>query len=265
MAIAVILAIALMACGNKETKETGEMDGYVYVPEFHTLDIGKEINISNLKIHGEKLYYISYTYNEDTQESVNEFVCRPLESLENSEILNLNMETPEGFVSGIGNFTFDKEENLYAIKHVSPVYREGMEYKESDYKTFLVKYNADFKEVWSLELVEVFTEENRYVQNMVTGGENKIYLSSNNVIYVIDGSSNLVKTISATADWINSLTVTSDGRVFTVQYGTKGMEIVEIDTVGDVMGEDLQGIPDTNNEIKAGQNGTLLSGRLTGS
>ena len=44
MAIAVAIAIAmtLTACGSKETtdSQTGELNEYVYVPEFHTLDIG---------------------------------------------------------------------------------------------------------------------------------------------------------------------------------------------------------------------------------
>ena len=258
--LAAVLAIALMACGSEETKKTEGTDGYVYVPQFQTLETGEETHINNVKIHNEKLYYLSYTYDESTQESKNEFICRPLDNLKNAETLNLNIETIEGFISGMGDFTFDKDGNLYAIKHISPIYVEGMEYKDSDYKTFLAKYTADLHEVWSLDLAEIFKEENSYVQNMITGGENKIYLSSNNVIYVIDGTGNFVKTISVNADWINGLTATSDGRVFTVQYGNKGMEIAEVDTVKDVMGEVLQGIPDTNSEIRAGQNGTLLVG-----
>ena len=262
LVIAIVMAMGLIACGGKETEETTSNGtaGYVYVPQFQTLDTGEETHINNVKIHDEKLYYISYTYDESTQESKNEFIYRPLDALENTETLNLNMETPEGFTSGIGDFTFDKEGNFYIMKHISPIYIEGMEYKESDYKTFLVKYNADFQEVWSVDLAEIFTEENSYVQNMITGGENKIYLSSNNVIYVIDGAGSFVKTISANANWINGLTATSDGRVFVVQYGNSGMELVEIDTEKDVMGETLQGIPDTNNEIRAGLNGTLLMG-----
>ena len=257
---AVVLAMGLVACGGKETEEmtSNETAGYVYVPQFQTLETGEETHINNVKIHNEKLYYLSYTYDESTQEPKNEFICRPLDNLKNAETLNLNIEAIEGFVSGIGDFTFDKEGNLYAIKHISPIYVEGMEYKDSDYKTFLMKYTADLQEVWSLDLAEVFTEENSYIQNMITGGENKIYLSSNNVIYVIDGTGNFVKTISVNADWINGMTATSDGRVFTVQYGNEGMEIAEVDTVKDVMGETLQNIPDTNSEIKAGQNGTLL-------
>lgn len=260
MVFAVVLAVVLMACGSEKTEEAEETNGYVYVPEFHTLDIGKETHINNLKIQEEKLYYISYTYNESTGESMNEFVCRSLDDLANSKTVNLNMETPEGFTSGMGDFVFDKDGNLYVTKHVSPIYVEGMEYKESDYKTFLVKYTADFQEVWSVDLAEVFTEENSYIQNMITGGENKIYLSSNNVIYVIDGTGTFVKSISVNANWINGLTSTSDGRAFIVQYGNNGMEMVEVDTVKDVLGETLQGIPDANSEIRAGQNGTLLVG-----
>ena len=262
MMIAVVLAIALTACGNNKTtdSQTEERNEFVYVPEFHTLDIGEEANINNLKIYGENLYYSSYTYDESAQEMVNEFVRCPLQALENSEILNLNEDVPEGFVASIGEFTFDNEGNFYSIRQISPRYVEGMEYQESDYKTFLVKHDADFQEVWSVDLAEVLPEENRYVQNMVIGGENKIYLVSNNVIHVIDGSGTFVKTITTNADWINSLAVTSEERVFTVQYGNQGMEMVEIDTVKDVMGETLQNIPDTNAELQAGQNGTLLVG-----
>lgn len=260
LVVAIVMAMGLIACGGKETEETTSNGtaGYVYVPQFQTLDTGEETYINNVEIREGKLYYISYTYDESTQESKNEFICRPLDSLENSEILNLNMETPEGFTSGMGDFTFDKEGNFYVIKHISPIYIEDMEYIESDYKTFLMKYTPDFQEIWSLDLAEVFTEENSYIQNMIIGGENKVYLSSNNVIYVIDRDGNFVKTISVNANWINGLTATSDGRVFVVQYGNSGMEIVEIDTVKDVMGETLQGIPDSNSEIKAGRDGTLL-------
>ena len=262
MAIAVVMAMTLTACGSKETtaSQTGELNEYVYVPEFHTLDVGEEANINNLKIYGDNLYYNFFSYDENAQEMINEFVRCPLEDLGNSEILNLNKDVPEGFTAGMGEFTFDNEGNLYSIRQISPRYVEGMEYKESDYKTFLVKHDADFQEVWSVDLAEVVSEENLYIQNMAVGGENKIYLVSNNVIHVIDGSGTFVKSITTNANWINSLTVTSDERVFIVQYGNQGMEMVEIDTVKDVMGESLQNIPDTNAELQAGQNGTLLVG-----
>ena len=60
--LAAVLAIALMACGSEETKETEGTDGYVYVPQFQTLETGEETHINNVKIHNEKLYYLSYTY-----------------------------------------------------------------------------------------------------------------------------------------------------------------------------------------------------------
>lgn len=266
LGIAAVLTLALISCGNREAEEVSEEPGtatsdeYVYVPEFHTMDIGEDTSINRLKIKGDTLYYTTYTYNESTQQSENGFVRRSLNDLDNPETLNLNVEAPEGFTSSIGEFVFDKEDNLYCIKHVSPVYVEGKEYEESDYKTYLVKYTADLQEVWSVDLAEVFTEENRYVQSMITGGDDKIYLSSNNVIYVMDGSGTLVKTITVNTDWINGLTSTSDGRVFVVQYGNNGMELAEVDTTKDVMGETFKNIPDTNNEIRAGKEGTLLVG-----
>ena len=260
LVIAVLMAAVLTACGNKEATESqkGETKEYVYVPEFYTLDIEEEGNINNLKIYGDKLYYNFYAYEESTQEIVKEFVRCSLDSVHNTDVIDLDGEVPEEFTSSLGEFTFDSEGNFYCIRQLSPRYVEGMEYQESDYKTLLVKFDADFQEVWSLDLAEVLPEENPYVQNMEIGGENKLYLVSNNVIHVIDGSGTFVKTITTNADWINSLAVTSDKRVFAVQDGNQGMEVVEVDTVKYVMGETLQNIPDTNAELQAGQNGTLL-------
>lgn len=260
LAIATIGIMAFTACGSKDAadSQTGDLNEFVYVPEFHTLDIGEEANINNLKIYGENLYYTSYSYDESTQEIVREFVRCPLEALENAETINLNENVPEGFYSSIGEFVFDKEGNFYSIKQLSPRYEEGMEYNESDYKTFLVKQDANFQEVWSVDLAEVLPKENLYVQNIAIGGANKVYLLSNNVIHVMDEAGNYVKTITTSADWINSLATTPDGRVFTVQYGNQGMEMVEVDTAKDIMGETLQNIPDTNAKLQASQNGTFL-------
>lgn len=261
-----ILGLVLVACGGKEAEEPKDKivsvtdSRYVYVPEFHTMDIGEGTSINRLKVHGDALYYTTYMYNESTKQSESGFARRRLDTLEEQELLTLDFEVQDGFTSSMGDFVFDKENNLYVIWHISPVYVEGKEYADSDYKTYLVNYTPDLQEAWSVDLAEVFTEENRYVQNMVTGGENKVYLSSDNVIYVLDSTGTLVKTISINTDWINSLTSTSDGRVFAVQYGNTGMELVEVDTTKDVVGETFDHLPDTNNEIRAGQEGTLLVG-----
>lgn len=262
LVIAVLMAVVLTACGNKEVTESqkGETKEYVYVPEFYTLNIEEEGNINSLKIYGDKLYYSFYTYDESAQEIVNEFVCCSLDSIHNTEIIDLDGDVPDEYSSSIGEFTFDSEGNFYCIRQLSPRYVEGMEYRESDYKTLLVKFDADFQEVWSLDLAEVLPEENRYVENMGIGGENKLYLVSNNVIHVIDSSGAFVKSITTNANWINGLAVTSDKRVFIVQYGNQGMEMMEVDTIKDVMGETLQNIPDTNAALQTGQNGTLLVG-----
>ena len=259
LGIAAVFSVALMACGSKETKET-ETDGYVYVPEFHSLDMGTESYVDNIKIQGEELYYTTSTYDESTRESKYEFIHRSLKDLENFEILNLDMGAQEDFTATMGEFAFDREGNFYFVKHVSPVYVEGMEYKESDYRIFLVKCTSEFEEIWSVDLKELIAEENLYIQNMVPGGENKVYLTSNNVIYVMDGNGALVKNIPTNADWLEGLVTTTDGRVFAVQYGNEGKEIVEIDTTKDVVGEELQTVPDTNNDLCQGENGNLLVG-----
>ena len=62
LVVAIVMAMGLIACGSKETEKTTSNGtaGYVYVPQFQTLDTGEETHINNVKIHDEKLYYISY-------------------------------------------------------------------------------------------------------------------------------------------------------------------------------------------------------------
>ncbi len=69
--------------------------------------------------------------------------CGSKEAEEPLETIMLDFKTQEGFTSSMGDFAFDKENNLYAIWHISPVYVEGKEYEESDYKTYLVRYTSD--------------------------------------------------------------------------------------------------------------------------
>lgn len=264
LGITAFLTAVCAGCGSKESdegrKETGTeaADEYVYVPEYYALDLGADTSIGRLKIYGDDLYYTSYTYDESIGQTQNALVYRSLSEPDTAEMLDLDADVPEGFSSNLGDFALDKEGNLFCIRHLSPIYEEGKEYSEGDYKTYLVKYSAGREKVWSVDLAEVFTEENRYVQNLALGGEGKIYLSSNNIIYVMDGSGNYLKTIQTDAEWINSMTSTEDGRVYTVQYGNHGMEVAQVDTVKDVMGETRQGIPDTNNDIRTGLNGALL-------
>ena len=266
LVLAAFLGLSLVACGNsdasKSSKESGTQtgDGYVYVPEFHTLDVEDGTNINRVKVQGDEIYYTTYTYNEQTQESENGFARRKLSDLDNQELLNLGFEAPEGFDTSMGDFFFDSENNLYVMQYVSPVYVEGKEYNESDYKTYLIRYNSDMQKEWEIDMAEIYTEENRYIQNITSGGDGKLYLSSDNVIFVLDSTGAKIKTISVNTDWINGLTSTTDGRVFTVQYGNNGMEMVEIDTTKDAVGETFRGVPDSNNDIRPGKEGTLLVG-----
>ena len=61
LVIAMVMLMGLVACGGKETEEmtSNETAGYVYVPQFQTLETGEETHINNVKIHNEKLYYLS--------------------------------------------------------------------------------------------------------------------------------------------------------------------------------------------------------------
>lgn len=265
IALAMLLGLSLAACGKEgDASASGESvsdvtDDYVYVPEFQVLEAEENADISRVKFQGEELYYMLYRYDEETEESTNVFVRRALNDLEKEEVLTVDFQVPEGYDAYMGEFFFDEAGSLYAVWSVSPVYVEGQEYDYSDNSTWLVRYADDLSEEWSADLGEVFADEdNRYIQSAVAGGEGKLYLSSNNVVYVFDSAGNYVKTIPVNADWINGLTVTADGRVFVVQYGDIGLELTEMDTASDTLSGTFKNLPDTNEAIRAGREGTLL-------
>ncbi len=78
LALASAMALSMAACGDSQGESSGNRGGnpgngaeakeFVYVPEFKEIE-GENVSYYNMKYVGDSLYYESYYYDEETEES----------------------------------------------------------------------------------------------------------------------------------------------------------------------------------------------------
>ena len=98
LAICLCLTMALpfAACGSKESSNDGQpKKDYVYTAEFQKVS-GVD-SLSNSAIQGDKMYYSSWNYNEETEESSYQTFVMDLKTLE-STLLNWKLADNENII-----------------------------------------------------------------------------------------------------------------------------------------------------------------------
>lgn len=267
LTLSVVLGISLLACGkNTDTDNQGSGENsteaeYVYVPEYISLEKDENSWMNSPVLQGDRLYYTTYSYDEETGESSNRFCYREFSNPSEEKTMELAF-TIEGYETGMNDYQFDAEGNLYAIWYVYPVWIEGEDYDYNDNTTYLTKYDSNMNQVFAQDLKDVFVDENNsYIQNMAIGGDGKVYASSNDLIYAFNSDGTFEKSIPTGADWINGLFSTGDGRVFFAYYGMQGIELKEIDTATGALSKAYSNFPDMSGSTgaKGGSDGKLLA------
>lgn len=279
LALAAVLGLSLLACGKGENapNESREVQNgtnagkeaqnseYVYVPEFIDIsDSGEEENVwrGQASILNGRLYYTKNSYNEETGESTTQICSRDITDPTKENVMDVPRLELEGsdYNSSVSDFFYDGEGNLFVFYYVAPIYVEGEDYDYNDNTTYLAKYDSSMNQVFAQDLKDMFQDENNsYIQNTVVGGNGRIYASSNDVIYVIGADGVYQTTIPTQSDWINDMFSTDDGRVFFSRYSMtgNGMEMVEINTETNALGETYKNLPDMNADAKGGLEGKL--------
>lgn len=277
IALAAAMGLSLIACGgNKDAVgEDGTQSGqqsqnhaqngeYVYVPEF--IDISDKEESENswkgrVSICGDKLYYTVTSFDDVTGESTSKLCSRETADLTKENVIDVPDLGIEGYNNSVNDFFYDAEGNLFIFYYVSPIYIEGKEYDYEDYTTYLVKYDSNMQQVFARDLKEMLQDENNsYIQRTVISKEGNLYACSNDVIYVIGADGVHQTTIPTQSDWISDMVATADGRVFFSRYSMngRGMDLVEINTETNTLGEVYKNLPDMNPEIKGSSEGKVL-------
>lgn len=269
------LGLSLAACGKTDPAKDQQTNGkenqteaetYVYVPEYISIDSGDENSYTNDPIlTADRLYYTKYVYSETVDETTGEtmydsdtYLCyRTYQNPAVEEEISLDFAI-EGFEESLRTYFFDKEDNLYVVWYIYPVFSDDSEYDSAKETTYMVKYDRSGNEMVRCDIGSVFTEDNRYLQDAAVGGDGRIYASSNNLIYTFHEDCSFDQVIDVNADWIEALFSTDDGRIFYTTYGMKGVELTEIDTVTGKKGAVYGNLPDLNGTYKSGGEGKLL-------
>ncbi|MBQ7925320.1 MAG: extracellular solute-binding protein [Lachnospiraceae bacterium] len=269
LTLAAVMGLSLVACGEDNTAGNNTNDtnsDYVYVPEFTKIKGEDDSHMYSPFLHGDRLYYSSYSFDETTGEHTQNVRYRELSDINTEKILEIpTFEIEEGkYSADMGNFTFDKEGNLYAIWNAYPIYVEGEEYDYNANTVYLCKYDSSMQQLYTQNIKEAFTDEqNSYIQYLVADKEGNVYGSSNNVIYMFDKEGAFKKVIDLNTDWIEKLFTIGDGRLFVSYYGMNGPELIELDTVSGTSKSSYKNVPDMYNCVpKEGSEGKLL---ITGS
>lgn len=271
LASAAVLALSLTACGgqggtdDQDTPGTEQTagSGYVYVPEFVNLTADEEnTNMSSPVLRGEDLYYYSYYWNEETEESGIRFYRRNVKTGETTELpLSFDLEEYDNYYP-TGSMIFDEEGNMFCLINAS-VWDE--ENPANAY--FMFKFDPEGNRLTKLDITDALASEESdyaYVQQAVIDSEGKIYAvlsgSGNSFIIVLDAEGNPLARIDSNTDWVSSIGLTADNTVLISRYGNNGMECVEVDVAGKTLGKVHSSMPSSynSNSMNPAPDGGLL-------
>lgn len=256
LAIAAALTLSLAACGNgsEEQQQEEQAQGYVYVPEFIALNAeGEAQNISDPQLIGDNLYYSSYYWDEETEQSGYKFYRRNLTAGEETELpIDLSIEGAM-HSSPVGDLIFDQNGNIISLVNATIMESES-EYKQEYY---LFKFDADCNQLAKQNVTESLTlsdTENSWMQQAVLDSEGRLYVmmstDNNSVIVVLDAEGNKLAKIDTGSDWVNGMGATNDGKVLVMRYsntGAGGMECLEVDLVGKTLANPHGNMPSSYN------------------
>lgn len=269
MCLILTMLISMVGCGGSgETQNSAS--GYVYVPTFTEIDIEGADWLSDVIVVGDELYTTYVVYDEDYMNAENKFVKKKLTGDEGfTELPMVITPSQENYQVSMNNFTVTEDGSIYILVYEYPTYdQENPDSYENVKPCYAVhKYDNEGNQVFASDISEMLTKDemNSYVQNMVVDKNGRIYLSSNNLVFVLDESGKELCVIDTKADWINSIGMDKSGKVYVSMYAMdyNGMELVEINADTKSVGAKISGCPSTNSNgcYKPGiEAGLLIAG-----
>ena len=243
--LAAMTVLAMAACGEEESAEPKKE--WVYVPEFTELQ-GDDVDYYDMKLQGDGLYYMSHSWDEETgmsSQSINKY------SLADGATSRMPITWEnDGMEHNLGNYCVGADGSIISIAYVY-----DMETYES--QEVLVKFDASGKQLFSVDMSK-YTEadpENSYINNMVIDGQGRVYVSSNNVIWLFDGAGNYQGTVSvggAANSWLQAMGCGKDGKVYVSCYNYDGnnssYNLTEINFEGKTTGATYADFPSQNSQ-----------------
>lgn len=226
-----VLVFLSAGCGKAEKKENRKE--YYYVPEHRELTFGVNY-ISSMTSDDDMLYMIGSTWDEETYEVTTKFMTY---RMADGSYTEMQMEVSEN--QNIQQMFMTADNRLLALIGSYEINDTTGEYKES--YTLAELSAQDGKVVSETDVTEAFKNiENFYLQYCVADGAGNLYLSDGNqCVLVLDGEGKLLANI-ALGDWIETLFVDKEDKVYVKQWGANGQEIRPLDITAKTLGEPIK-------------------------
>lgn len=250
--MAAVLALSMAGCGGQE-EEQQQRDGYVYVPEFIDLNSGEEEqDMSSVQLRGEDIYYRSYYYIEETEESGYKFYRRNLTTGETVELpLDMNIEGADNCWP-MSDLIFDEEGNITCLINASIMESED----EGRQEYYMLKFDPEGNPLSKQNITEGLTvksAEYSWAQQAIMDKEGRLYAlvstDRNAYLVVLDAEGNSLAEIDTDSDWVSAMGMANDGRVLVTRHSNvgRGMECLEVDLAGKTLGNPHSNMPSSYN------------------
>lgn len=237
-----LAALALAGCKKSDgSADETEKKDYAYVPEYLQIDLGissENMNVNSTVAYGDNLYLAVSSWDEENGPAYGLYKYNmvdgkteefPLELGENDYINRLAVTADGNLAVMINRTSYELDENGEVTN-----YSSSMELKEIS--------GENGSEVKSLDLAEVLSGEDSYVQHFMIDGKGNYYIyDGEQVLHVVTPELQKICDIS-TDNWINDMVVSKEGDVYVTSYGEMGLELRKVDLDSKSLGEKLEGI-----------------------
>lgn len=236
--LALCLTLGLAACGkDKEEDDANQLSSTVYVPEYISLDMGKNTNFYGGCTDGKNVYLLMAKYPDweagedgDTQYTIQSI---PLEGGEMKPLENFKAEAaPEGFQqsytyyngihagvdgtlwvsAGFSAYSYDVPEDFDPETDSYWNY-DVKESIDAEYQIQLDSTGSEITRVETTELQEKAGVEYLYSDATVFDAEGDIFVGTEGKIIVLDSSMNVLFAVENENLWGDSMVMLSDGRI----------------------------------------------------
>lgn len=237
--LAALTVFPMAACGKTEgAADSAVKKEWVYVPEFITVEEGN-VSYYDMQLTGENVYYLTYDWNEETQEQ-SQSICRYslADKSVTSHVIAMGEESGR---QDINRGYFLEDGTMYAI-----AYSYSEDYSESF--QCLTMFDAEGKQKFSQDITELSGDS--YLDSLAVDGEGRIYVSSEGKVLLFDAEGNSKGSVivdNTGNTWIDTLVRGKDGKVY-IGYSnydgnTSSYTLCEVDFDGKKMGASYENFP----------------------
>lgn len=237
LALTGVMTVSLAACGSGESSgnANGEAVGtnlpeYTYVPEYIQIDGSENMSFYNSQLIGDKLYYTSYDWNEETgasSQSIHEYSLTDKKELRSVTICE---NTPDSTVSkSVNEFNVMDDGGIVTIESSYDYTNENNPIRNS----MICRYDADYNKVSEVNIGEASGKsmDELYVNSFSVDDQDRIYLFSDGIVFLFDSDLSYKGSIDASGSYFYTTGVGKDGKVYASTWddSAQGQVLKEVD------------------------------------